>query len=402
MFCTQCGALAGDAHKFCESCGHQLGGTSPKRLVTGTTVHDVLGSHGGVSRPLPPPTEIESEQFRVLAAGTKEVKPERFLDVIGYGFKNYAQFDGRATRVEFWKWYLYFIGLPFLVVLVLALMSFFVPPLLAFGPLALILIPIVHIIPTLACAVRRLHDTGRPGYGLLVGFIPIVGNLILLYWLIQPSLKELPGVSSHVSSERAENDLSNLENIAAEAESSGTEIGANGKTLRTLVLASLSCVALMVIAVQVAFMQVSRLVDFIEDSETVIIEYKESKASIYDDIKSRIGDPRLGMGYVEFQARHRELATSSGYLLLGKYDEIDDLWIPFWDTRAQKVKARYLEHSSAWQEALKLRQTNPNSAAGNIEINSTWTSFCVQIDTAKPLSAFRAVGRRLEGTCADD
>ena len=42
------------------------------------------------------------------------------------------------------------------------------------------------LIPGLAVSVRRLHDTGRSGWWLLVVFIPLVGWLIALYFLVQP------------------------------------------------------------------------------------------------------------------------------------------------------------------------------------------------------------------------
>jgi len=42
-------------------------------------------------------------------------------------------------------------------------------------------------LPGLAIAVRRLHDTNKTGLWLLVGFIPLIGWLIVLYFLVQPS-----------------------------------------------------------------------------------------------------------------------------------------------------------------------------------------------------------------------
>ena len=43
------------------------------------------------------------------------------------------------------------------------------------------------IIPSLAVGVRRLHDTGRSGWNLLIGIIPIVGWIILIIFLVQKS-----------------------------------------------------------------------------------------------------------------------------------------------------------------------------------------------------------------------
>ena len=43
------------------------------------------------------------------------------------------------------------------------------------------------LVPTLAVGARRLHDTGRSGWWLLIGLIPIVGWIILLVFLVQDS-----------------------------------------------------------------------------------------------------------------------------------------------------------------------------------------------------------------------
>jgi hypothetical protein len=42
-------------------------------------------------------------------------------------------------------------------------------------------------VPNMALAVRRLHDTGRSGWWLLLMLVPFVGPLVLLYWYVQPS-----------------------------------------------------------------------------------------------------------------------------------------------------------------------------------------------------------------------
>lgn len=42
------------------------------------------------------------------------------------------------------------------------------------------------LLPSLAVGARRLHDIGKSGWFLLLGFIPILGFLVLLYWFVQP------------------------------------------------------------------------------------------------------------------------------------------------------------------------------------------------------------------------
>ena len=46
---------------------------------------------------------------------------------------------------------------------------------------------IVFFIPNLAVAVRRLHDTGRTGWWLLIGLVPVIGFFVLLYFFVLDS-----------------------------------------------------------------------------------------------------------------------------------------------------------------------------------------------------------------------
>ena len=52
---------------------------------------------------------------------------------------------------------------------------------------AYLLYALAVIVPSLAIAVRRLHDTGKSGWLLLVGLIPFVGWIILIVFYVQPS-----------------------------------------------------------------------------------------------------------------------------------------------------------------------------------------------------------------------
>lgn len=76
--------------------------------------------------------------------------------------------DGRASRPEFW----YFSALTF----VLANMS---------AVISIPFITIILLIPSIMAAIRRLHDTDKSGYWVLLGFIPIFGQLAMIWLLIQ-------------------------------------------------------------------------------------------------------------------------------------------------------------------------------------------------------------------------
>ncbi|MXU66357.1 DUF805 domain-containing protein [Oceanomicrobium pacificus] len=104
---------------------------------------------------------------------------------------NYATFSGRAPRPEFWWWVLFV----FVLLLVTqAIDAFLIVPLLGIEP-ALegenpsrplsMLVSLALIIPNLAVGVRRLHDTDKSGWWILIGLIPIIGFLVLLYFYAQ-------------------------------------------------------------------------------------------------------------------------------------------------------------------------------------------------------------------------
>jgi uncharacterized membrane protein YhaH (DUF805 family) len=92
-------------------------------------------------------------------------------------FRKYADFKGRASRPEYW-WFLLSFVLAYLGVSIIGA---------GLGEDAagglLILLILGYLIPLLAAAVRRLHDTGRSGWYYFVGVIPLVGGFILLFLL---------------------------------------------------------------------------------------------------------------------------------------------------------------------------------------------------------------------------
>jgi uncharacterized membrane protein YhaH (DUF805 family) len=95
-----------------------------------------------------------------------------FGESISTCLKKYAAFDGRASRSELWWFFLF----SFLVQAAGSIIGTVVA-----GVLGLVL-----LLPGLAVSVRRLHDIGKSGWFILVGLIPLIGWVILLYWYVQP------------------------------------------------------------------------------------------------------------------------------------------------------------------------------------------------------------------------
>ena len=87
-------------------------------------------------------------------------------------FKKYADVSGRATRSEFW-WF----ALAQLLILMAASMI---------GDTVAGLATLALLLPSVAVAARRLHDTGRSAWWLLINLVPLL-SLIFLYWAVQPS-----------------------------------------------------------------------------------------------------------------------------------------------------------------------------------------------------------------------
>jgi len=97
-------------------------------------------------------------------------------------FRKYAQIGGRSRRAEYWM---------FTLVNVIVMIALMViggslgDELSLVGGLLYLAYVVATIVPGFTVSVRRLHDTGRSGWWLLVGIVPLVGSILLLVWLTQ-------------------------------------------------------------------------------------------------------------------------------------------------------------------------------------------------------------------------
>src|SRR5210317_2290696 len=101
----------------------------------------------------------------------------------------YATFSGRATRPEYWWWILAMIIL-FTVLGVID--GALIAPLLGFeafdpdaGQPVSFIASLGLLLPNLAVSARRLHDTDRSAWWLLLGLVPVIGTLVLLFFYVQ-------------------------------------------------------------------------------------------------------------------------------------------------------------------------------------------------------------------------
>lgn len=101
-----------------------------------------------------------------------------FWQAIASGFTQYVTFGGRASRSEFWYWFLFSL-LGGLITEMLDL-AFFGTSIPSASPLNGIF-NLILFLPSLAIEVRRLHDINRTGWWLLIAFT-ILGIFLLWYW----------------------------------------------------------------------------------------------------------------------------------------------------------------------------------------------------------------------------
>ena len=95
--------------------------------------------------------------------------------------KNYATFSGRARRKEYWMFYL----ISALISIVLTLLDILLGTYSVEYEAGLFsgLYSLLILIPSIAVVVRRLHDTDRSGWWILISLIPLIGVIVLFVFM---------------------------------------------------------------------------------------------------------------------------------------------------------------------------------------------------------------------------
>lgn len=108
-----------------------------------------------------------------------------FANAVSSCLSQYVGFSGRARRSEYW-WFVLF---SLLVSIVAAIIDAILGTGGQFGSTGLIggLVSLALFLPSLAVAIRRLHDTSRSGWWVLLWLIPIIGWIILIVFYVQDS-----------------------------------------------------------------------------------------------------------------------------------------------------------------------------------------------------------------------
>lgn len=99
-----------------------------------------------------------------------------FVDAVKICFAKYADFNGTASRPEYWWFFLFC----FIASAVLNVIS----------PTISIIFSLATFIPSIAAGARRLHETNRSGWWQLLWIVPIVGWIVLIIFLAQAATLE--------------------------------------------------------------------------------------------------------------------------------------------------------------------------------------------------------------------
>ena len=99
-----------------------------------------------------------------------------FWQAVRRGFTNYANFSGRAIRSEFWFWTLFYCFAGTAASIIDRAMAL---------PVASGMFTLAALVPTLSVSVRRLHDLDRPGWWLLLFFVPAANFVLVVWWCMR-------------------------------------------------------------------------------------------------------------------------------------------------------------------------------------------------------------------------
>lgn len=139
VYCKNCGMYYNENVAFCENCGSMLVGDPAQRAE--------------------------------IVRNTPGMTPE---DAIFTFWKRYSDFGGRSRRSEFW----YSVLVNWIIAIFINLIGILLP--VNLGMVISTVFTAMLFLPNIAIAIRRVHDTGKSGWVLFAGFIPVIGAI----WLI--------------------------------------------------------------------------------------------------------------------------------------------------------------------------------------------------------------------------
>jgi uncharacterized membrane protein YhaH (DUF805 family) len=156
--------------------------TAPGQPTGRETIAVPSGGFGGDAPPQagappqfgsPPPPGFGQPSYAAAGAGAPETPG--FIGAYTDVFKNYANFSGRLSVGGYWRFFAVNIVVYIVLFALVAVSEIFF---IFYGLYSLAL-----LVPSLAAGIRRLHDTGKSGWMVLIAFIPLIGSIILIVFL---------------------------------------------------------------------------------------------------------------------------------------------------------------------------------------------------------------------------
>ena len=112
-----------------------------------------------------------------------------FMEAVKKAFAGKCDYDSRSRRSEYWCFSLFMCLVEIVCIVIMIIFN-----LIGIGVVGIIMVAVVGLVLFFLCglplAVRRLHDTGKSGWFLLLGLIPFIGGFILLIFFCLDSRAE--------------------------------------------------------------------------------------------------------------------------------------------------------------------------------------------------------------------
>jgi uncharacterized membrane protein YhaH (DUF805 family) len=110
-----------------------------------------------------------------------------FTAAIKSVLNQYLGFAGRARRSEYWWWTLFTVLLGIVAAVLDSVLGTKVGDGVGSTGIIALVVNLLLLLPSLAVLARRLHDTDRSGWWILIGLVPLVGAIVLLVFTVSDS-----------------------------------------------------------------------------------------------------------------------------------------------------------------------------------------------------------------------
>jgi uncharacterized membrane protein YhaH (DUF805 family) len=188
VFCQNCGAEINKGANFCPKCGKAAGEAASSGPAKSKQSQQSEGT-GGIAAKLESFSQVLAEKKKSVSKGGIDFFGIELLENLLAVLRKFKITAGRAGRKEFWM----FVLAIFIINMVLGMLVI-IPVLGIIAGIVSFAFGLVTIIPSITVGVRRLHDTNKSGWLMLLFLIPIIGWIPVLVFYI---MKGTPGENKY-------------------------------------------------------------------------------------------------------------------------------------------------------------------------------------------------------------